>query len=138
MNFKNFTNRFTGVKRGQVLVEFALVIPIFFLLFLCIVQTALLFNAQYTAEYASFCGARAAVVHSKFPDKPDVYANLAARMVLNAGSLNPLKQAALVRGEYMLFEYRVTVTIPVRNYIPGYNFLVPVFPVKASTRLPIE
>jgi len=138
MNFKNFRNRFTGVKRGQVLVEFALIIPIFLLVFLCIVQTAMLFNAQYTANYASFCGARAAVVHAKFPDKPDVSANIAARLVLNAGSLNPLKQIASVKGEYMLFEYRVTVTIPVRNYIPGYNFIVPVFPVTGSTRLPIE
>ena len=98
----------------------------------------MLFNAQYTANYASFCGARAALVHAKLPDKPDYYANMAARVVLNAGSLNLLKQAALVKGEYMLYEYQVTVTIPVRNYIPGYNFIVPFFSVKASTRLPLE
>ncbi|MEI6845976.1 MAG: TadE/TadG family type IV pilus assembly protein [Candidatus Firestonebacteria bacterium] len=131
-------NRFTRAKPGQVLIEFVLVLPLFLLVFICLVQTAVLFNAQYTATYASFCGARAAVVHAKFPDKPETYANLAARYVLNAGSLNPFKQLALVKGEYMLFEYRVTVTIPVRNFIPGYNIFVPVFPVKASTRLPLE
>ncbi|MCX5776788.1 MAG: pilus assembly protein [Candidatus Firestonebacteria bacterium] len=127
-----------GKTHGQALVEFVLVIPMFILVFICIIQTALLFNAQYTAKYASFCGARAAIVHAKFPDKPDVYAKLAARYVLNAGSLNPLKQVALVKGEYLLFEYRVTVTIPIKNYIPLYNLFVPIFPVKASTRLPVE
>lgn len=124
---------------GQVLVEFALVLPAFVLLLFCIVQTAVLFNAQYLVTYASFYGCRAAIVHAN-PLKgelPDEFARKASRLAL-ASNLNLTSQAAKIDCQYMLKEYRVTVTLFVKNRIPGFNLITPVFPVKSSTRLPIE
>lgn len=121
------------------MVEFALILPAFVLVLFCIVQTALLFNAQYLVTYASFCGCRAAIVHAnpQRGDLPDVFAKKASRIAL-AGTLNIASQAVKIDCEYMLLEYRVTVTLFVKNIIPGLNLALPVFPVKASTRLPIE
>ena len=111
----------------------------FVLVLVCIVQTAVLFNAQYLVTYSSFCGCRAAIVHSNSQrsELPDVFAKKASRLAL-ASTLNPASQAVKIDCEYMLCEYRVTVTMFVKNIIPGLNLAVPVFPVKASTRLPIE
>jgi len=126
-------------SKGQSLVEFTLILPVFFLLLFCIVQTAVLFNAQYLVTYASFCGCRAAIVHSnpKRGELPDVFAKKASRLAL-ATTFSLSSQAAKIDCEYLRREYRVTVTMFVKNIVPGLNIVIPVFPVKASTRLPIE
>ncbi len=126
-------------SKGQVFIEFALILPVFFLVLFCIVQTAVLFNAQYLVTYSSFCGCRAAIVHADplKKDLPDIFAKEASRLAL-ASSLNLSSQAAKVDCEYMRTEYRVTVTMFVKNIVPGFNLIAPVFPVQASTRLPIE
>lgn len=128
---------------GQVLVEFALILPAVILLLLVIVQTAMLFNAQYLATYASFCGCRSAIVHAKtnpltnITERPDIFAQKAARLVL-ASSLKLSSQLAGVKGLYMGTEYQVTVTVPVKNIVPGLNLLLPFYPVTATTRFKIE
>ncbi|MCP4714761.1 MAG: hypothetical protein GY868_06550 [Deltaproteobacteria bacterium] len=47
---------------GQAMVEFAIVFPVLFLLFLMLIQTALLLTARQVVHYASFCAARSAIV----------------------------------------------------------------------------
>jgi hypothetical protein len=47
---------------GQAMVEFAIVFPVVFLLFLVIVQTALLMTARQVVHYAAFSAARSAIV----------------------------------------------------------------------------
>lgn len=47
---------------GQAMVEFCLVFPILFLLFMTVIQVALLMSARHVVKYAAFSGARAAAV----------------------------------------------------------------------------
>lgn len=47
---------------GQSMVEFVIVFPILFLLFLTILQTALVLNARHLVHYAAYYAARAAAV----------------------------------------------------------------------------
>ena len=48
-------------RRGQVLVEYAIVFPIQLMLTLVIIQLAHIFVAKHVLEYGAFCGARAAL-----------------------------------------------------------------------------
>ena len=49
-------------ESGQSIVEFVIVFPVLFLLFLTILQVALLLNARHLVHYAAFYAARAAIV----------------------------------------------------------------------------
>ena len=49
-------------ESGQAMVEFAVVFPVLFLLFLTILQTAMLLTARQMVNYAAFCSARSAIV----------------------------------------------------------------------------
>jgi hypothetical protein len=49
-------------ESGQSMVEFVIVFPVLFFLFLVILQTALLLNARHMVHYAAFYAARAAIV----------------------------------------------------------------------------
>lgn len=52
---------------GQAMTEFIIVFPVLFLLFLVIIQTALLMTARQVVEYSAFYAARSAIVY--FPEK---------------------------------------------------------------------
>jgi hypothetical protein len=54
--------KFGPGEDGQAMVEFAIVFPVVFLLFLVIVQTALLMTARQIVHYAAFNAARSAIV----------------------------------------------------------------------------
>ncbi len=49
---------------GQAMTEFAIVCPVLIMLFLMIIQTALLMTAKTMVNYASFCAARGAIVYA--------------------------------------------------------------------------
>ena len=55
-------NSKTNSKKGQALVEFAIVLPVYILFLACFLQVSLLVHAKFLVNYASFCAARAAVV----------------------------------------------------------------------------
>lgn len=57
--------------RGLIYVEFLIAFPPLFLLFLCILQLALLYAANLGVQHSSFLAARAAIVI--FPDDPVYY-----------------------------------------------------------------
>lgn len=50
-------------KDGQAMTEFIIVFPVLFLLFLVIIQTALLMTARQVVEYSAFYAARSAIVY---------------------------------------------------------------------------
>jgi hypothetical protein len=103
-------------------------------------QTAILFNTLYIVQYASFCGARSAIVHSDFPDNPYGYAVLSSKTVLLAMGLK--MESAFSYTKVLIYdggrEIEVTVTYPVRPIIPVVGKFLPVIPVSASTRMPLE
>ena len=64
-------------KRGQAMVEFALVLPLFLLLVCGIIEFGVLYNAQLTLEQDAREGARYAAVHASDSDLTDqVYEHL--------------------------------------------------------------
>ncbi len=48
--------------KGQVLVEFAITIPIFLVALFCFIQLVLLIHTKFMLQYAAFCAARAGIV----------------------------------------------------------------------------
>ena len=51
-------------KRGQAMVEFAIMVPIFLMALLCFIQLSLMIHARFMLQYAAFCAARAGVVYN--------------------------------------------------------------------------
>ena len=51
-------------KRGQAMVEFAIMVPIFLMALLCFIQLFLMIHARFMLQYAAFCAARAGVVYN--------------------------------------------------------------------------
>ena len=62
---------------GQAMTEFVIVFPSVLLLFLVIVQTALLMTAKQFVEYSAFCAARSAIVYGGNNEKIERAANIA-------------------------------------------------------------
>ncbi len=125
--------------KGQAAVESVLVLPALAMLFLCILQTGLFFLTYYVVNYASYCGARAAIVHCRLPDNPSISARSAVFMVLSGlgKDLSPAAAAAFTRCRILGGEYEVTVTYPCRSVVPIFGRLLNYLPVTASTRLPV-
>ena len=76
--------------RGQSLVEFALVVPVFLLVLLAIVQFGFIFNAQVTITNAAREGARAATIYVYDSNLANKATNDSAR---NADALAAAKQS---------------------------------------------
>ena len=75
--------------RGQVLVEYAIVFPIQLMLTLAIIQLAHIFVAKHVLEYASFCGARAALVGYSDEESKRAAVIPIARIAGSSGVLTP-------------------------------------------------
>ncbi len=129
----------TGRKgKGQAAVESVLVIPLLVMLFLCVLQTGLFFFTYYMVNYASYCGARAAIVHCRPSGNPSLFARSAVFVVLSALSndLNPAVAAGSARCRNLGAEYEVSVTYPCRSIVPIFGRLIDYLPITASTSLP--
>ena len=128
------------LEKGQALVESVLVIPALVMLFLCVLQTGLFLFTYYIVHYASYCGARAAIVHCKLPDNPGVAARAAVMAGLSAlgPRLESAAGAGLTRCGMLGAEYEVTVTYPCKTVVPLFGKLLDYLPIRASTRLPIS
>jgi hypothetical protein len=128
------------MQRGQVLVETVLVVPMLVIFILCIVQVGMLFIVSYTANYASFCAVRSAVVHTRLPDNPAVYARLSAVYAFSSLGINKgaAAGALTVRCGICYPDYEVTVMYPCRVIVPVLSGFIKYIPVTSSCRLPIE
>ena len=127
-------------QKGQALVETVLVLPFLILMLLFIVQTVMIFTTYYITNYASFCGARAAVLRCGENDHPEVAARLAAGSALLALGRNPetIGSALSIRSRVLLDQYEVTVTYPCKNLIPVWGGIDRYIYITASTCLPFE
>jgi hypothetical protein len=56
--------RGSSKKRGQAMVEFAIMLPIFLMALLCFIQLSLMIHARFMLQYAAFCAARASIVYN--------------------------------------------------------------------------
>ena len=126
-------------SKGQAAVESVLVIPALVMLYLCILQTALFLFTYYIVDYASYCGARAAIVHCRLPDNPGIAARSAVLIALSAlgPGLESAAGAGFTRCIILGDEYEVTVTYPCRSIVPLLVNILDRLPITASTRLPI-
>lgn len=59
--------RFAGRQRGQSMVEFCIVVPLFLFLLLLILQMVLIYRAKSTLDYATFQAARTGAVNGADP-----------------------------------------------------------------------
>ena len=76
-------------QKGQAMVEFALVVPLFLLLLCGIIEFGVLYNAQLTLEQDAREGARYAAIHAKEEDlAAKVYAHLCLEPLTSAVSLD--------------------------------------------------
>lgn len=123
--------------KGQALVESVIIIPVLIFFLLCIIQIGILFNTYYIVNYASFCGARSAVVHTQMPDNPKAYAYKSAMIVLASLKQKEIAGTRVIVNFYYP-ELEVVVIYPVKLIVPILGGLLPYIPVTASTRLPIE
>ncbi|MFH1825122.1 MAG: TadE family protein [Candidatus Firestonebacteria bacterium] len=124
--------------KGQVLVESVLVFPVLIFFLLCIIQIGILFNTYYIVNYASFCAARSAIVHTQLPDQPISCAQSAARAVLLSLKTKEALFLPIVTMKFYGLELEVTVTYLLKPIIPILGGILPYIPVTSSTRLPIE
>ncbi len=127
-------------KRGQSAVESVLVLPVLVILFLCVLQTGLLLFTYYIVNYASYCGARAAIVHCKLPDNPGTAARAAVIIALSSlrPGFAPVAAAGFTRCRILGDEYEVTVTYPCKTVLPLFGKILEYLPITASTRLPVS
>lgn len=123
--------------KGQVLVESVIVFPVLIFFLLCIIQIGILFNTYYIVNYASFCAARSAIVHTQLPDNPVDCANKSARIVLLSLKTKEVF-LSIVTVKFYYPELEVTVMYPLKLIVPILGGLLPCIPVTSSTRLPIE
>lgn len=56
-----FTLRNSADERGQALLEYAVIMPLFLFLMMGVIQLGLIMSARITLKYAAFCAARAAL-----------------------------------------------------------------------------
>lgn len=75
-----------GNKRGQVLVEVALVLPVVLLLFFALWQYLLFIQAHFAAQYAIFLGARSYAVRYSWDDEAATKAQAAVDAVFRAAA----------------------------------------------------
>jgi len=60
-----------GAAGGTAIIEFCMLFPIALLLFLVVVQIALMYNANFYVNYAAFCAARSARVWAEYGSTSD-------------------------------------------------------------------
>ena len=114
-------------KRGQAMVEFALVLPIFILLLMGIMEFGLLFHQYLVVTSASREGARAAAVGGTDAEIRAVTSFAAAS--INKGNLTTLVTPAIrVKGTAVT----VSVTNPVTINTPIIAEMFPANPVSVS------
>lgn len=85
--------------------EFIIVFPVLFLLFLVIIQTALLMTAKQVVEYAAFSAARSAIVYKgneKINKRAADIACIAISPKMTRGTLIALRDFALGLGETVI------------------------------------
>jgi hypothetical protein len=90
---------------GQAMTEFIIVFPVLFLLFLVIIQTALLMTARQVVQYAAFSAARSAIVYNGNKEKNERAANIACIPIspkMNTETLRALRDFALGLGETVI------------------------------------
>jgi hypothetical protein len=90
---------------GQAMTEFVIVFPSVMLLFLVIVQTALLMTAKQFVEYSAFCAARSAIVYDGNNNKIKRAANIACIPItpkLTQGSLREFAGYATSLGDMVI------------------------------------
>ncbi len=98
-------------EAGTVMVEFALVFPIIYLVMAMIIQLALLANGSLVVRYAAFAAARAAIVRTsafpvpleKLPSDQEPAIKKAAHLVLAAISPKKQQQTSTDNGVSTLF-----------------------------------
>lgn len=78
---------------GQAMTEFVIVFPVLFLMFLVIIQTALLMTAKQVVEYAAFSAARSAIVYDGNKKKNKRAADIACIAI--SPKMTPATLAAL-------------------------------------------
>lgn len=111
-------------KRGQAIVEFALVLPIFVLLVFGILEFGILFHHYMVVTAASREGARTAALGGTNAEVQAVV-SAAAASVDNGSLASTVTPAARVKGESVT----VTVTNPVRILTPLISAVFPQNPV---------
>jgi Flp pilus assembly protein TadG len=102
-------------ERGQALVEFALIVPILFLLIFGIIEFGRIYSAHLTANHSAREGVRAAAVGATDSEIISIVQNRAA--ALNTSKLNiniSPQQSYRYRGESV----SVSVTYPVQIFTP--------------------
>ncbi len=85
--------------------EFIIVFPVLFLLFLVIIQTALLVTAKQVVQYAAFSAARSAIVYNGDQKKIKRAADIACLGIspkMTSGTLTALRDFALGLGETVI------------------------------------
>lgn len=90
---------------GQAMTEFVIVFPSVFLLFLVIVQTALLMTAKQFVEYSAFCAARSAIVYESNSAKAKRAASLACIPIspkLTSGTIKEFVSYATSLGDMVI------------------------------------
>lgn len=114
-------------RRGQAMVEFAMVLPIFILLVMGIMEFGLLFHEYMVVTAASREGARAAAVGGTDAEVTTAAKNAASSV--NKGLLN-----ATVTPSTRLKGTSVTVTVsnPVKINTPLISAMFPVNPILVS------
>jgi Flp pilus assembly protein TadG len=127
MHRKHSIFRFVNGERGQSLVEFALVLPIFIIMLFGIIEFGRLWETVNVVTSAAREGARVAAV--TLPDPAQV--NSAAQNVLQAGNI--AGATVTVAGPNANSEVTVTVTF---NYTPITGAILPgmgPFPIVRSS-----
>jgi hypothetical protein len=90
---------------GQAMTEFIIVFPVLFLMFLVIIQTALLMTARQVVEYAAFSAARSAIVYDGDEIKNKRAADIACIAIspkMTPGTLAALRDFAVGLGDTVL------------------------------------
>lgn len=102
----------SGEEKGQALVEFALILPVFLLLACGILDFGWIYSNQYKVEQAAFTGARYAALHAESQTPSELQGNVEDK-VLN--SLDTKGQEASVEVSMGENSVSVTVSYPVRT-----------------------
>lgn len=117
-----------GKRHGSILVEFALILPLFLMLVLGIIETASLFQQFQVVQYAAREGARlAAVGESAATVTGAVTGILSTRSFAGTPTI---VVSEVPRSTYV--ESRVSVTVQLRTITPLGNFV----PAAAGSFLP--
>lgn len=111
-----------GKRRGSILVEFALVLPLFLVLILGIIETASLFQQFQVVQYAAREGARLAAVGESSATVTSAVTGILATRAF--GGTPTIVVSEIAKTSYV--ESQVSVTVPLQTITPLGNF-VPAF-----------